>query len=396
MSIVEQRAAFVADYHRDVWSMTELCARYAVARKTGYKWLGRHDAAGVGGLADQSRCPQRCPSAVGLERVAAIVACRAAHPRWGPRKLRAVLHREQPDQVWPARSTIAKILKDAGLVEAHRRRPAVPVAPRTPRLLAAAPNDIWTIDFKGQFRTGDGVYCYPLTVLDRFSRFVLDCHGMRIPTARETQQRLRRLFQEFGLPAVLRSDNGTPFASTGLAGLSTLAVWWLRLGIQLDRITPGHPQENGSHERFHRTLKAETARPPAATLAAQQHRFDAHRHEYNQDRPHEALGDARPADHYIRSPRPFPATLPPVQYPGYYEVRRVGSNGCVYWHRRATFLSAALEGEDVGFEPVDDGHWVIHLATQPIARFDERRHRVTPAYERLTAGRPSPATWSVA
>jgi transposase InsO family protein len=386
MSISEQRAAFVADYRRDLWSMTELCARYAVARKTGYKWVARHEAEGRGGLEDRSRCPRTQPTAVSSAVTAAIVAMRQQHPRWGPRKLRARLQRQDPTAVWPARSTVAKILHRAGLVDPVGRRVRPTASPHRGPLIATGPNDIWTTDFKGQFKTGDGRYCYPLTVLDRFSRFALDCYGLAAPTANDTRRRFLRLFHTYGLPAVLRSDNGTPFASTGLAGLSRLAVWWLRLGIQLDRITPGHPQENGSHERFHRTLKAETACPPAATVRQQQARFDAHRREYNEERPHEALNDQPPATHYRPSSRPMPTRLVAPDYPRHWEIRRVGSNGCIAWHSTVVFLTSALESEDVGFEPIDDGLWVIYLAAQALGRFDERTCTVLPTQERL---RPS-------
>lgn len=380
MSITAQRGEFVADWRRGVWSMTELCARYAVARKTGYKWIARYEAAGQSGLQERSRCPHTRPTAVAPAQVAAIVALRRQHPRWGPRKLRALLQRYDPSVAWPARSTVAKILRREGLVSAPRRRVRRAPAPRRARLVAAAPNDIWSVDFKGQFKTGDGVYCYPLTVMDRFSRFALECYGLPAPTAADTRRRFLRLFQTYGIPAVVRSDNGTPFASTGLAGLSRLAVWWLRLGIRLDRITPGHPQENGSHERFHRTLKAETACPPAKTPRQQQARFDAHRREYNDDRPHEALNDEPPSAYYRPSTRALPARLEPATYPAHYEVRRVGSNGCVAWHCAAVFLTSALEGEDVGFEPIDDGVWMLHLGDAPFGRFDERSRMVTPTY----------------
>ena len=248
--------------------------------------------------------------------------------------------------------------------------------------MPAYPNAVWTTDFKGHFRTGDHRYCYPLTVMDGFSRYLLDCHGMVRPTWTETQRRFTHLFEIFGVPEVIRSDNGTPFASTALAGLSQLSVWWLQLGIALDRITPGHPEENGAHERFHRTLKAETARPPAETCRRQQQRFDRFGWEYNYERPHEAIGLVPPADRYAPGGRPLPPRLRPPEYPGYWEVRRVVSNGCFKWHSGWVFLTNVLAGHPIGFEEVDDGLWTVYFGPLPIGRFDERERRVYETHER--------------
>jgi hypothetical protein len=242
---------------------------------------------------------------------------------------------------------------------------------------------VWTTDFKGEFRTGDGVYCYPLTLRDGFSRFVLRCDGLRSRTVAATQQRFARAFAQYGLPERIRSDNGLPFASPGLAGLSSLSVWWIRLGIIPERIAPGHPEQNGSHEQFHRVLKAETARPPAPNCAAQQQRFRRFVREYNDDRPHEALGNQPPASRYAPSRRPLPSRVPAVDYSGHLDVRLVASNGCVSWKNRPLFLATPLAGEYVAFEEIDDGLWTVHFATVALARYDDRHRTLHPL---LTAG----------
>jgi hypothetical protein len=240
------------------------------------------------------------------------------------------------------------------------------------------PNQVWTTDFKGEFRTGDGRYCYPLTLRDGFSRFVLRCDALAGRTTAATHHRFARAFAEYGLPERIRSDNGGPFASPGLGGLSQLSVWWLRLGIVPERIAPGHPEQNGSHEQFHRVLKAHTTRPPAATAAAQQRRFRAFCHEYNHERPHEALNDDTPASHYAASSRSLPTRMPALDYPGYLEVRLVASNGCISWGGTPLFLTTALASEYVAFEEVDDGWWTIRFADIALGRFDERHGCVHP------------------
>jgi transposase InsO family protein len=379
---MDQRLQFVADYQRGSFSMTELCARYGVSRKTGYKWVAFYEDEGPAGLADHSRRPEHSPLATPDEIRDALLALRGQHPTWGAKKLLARLRRQEPHHRWPARSTACALLKQAGLVQPRRRSRGGPARPRSDRVMPVYPNAVWTTDFKGQFRTGDHRYCYPLTVMDGYSRYLLDCHGMVTPTWRETQQRFTRLFEEFGLPEVIRSDNGTPFASTALAGLSQLSVWWLQLGIALDRIMPGHPEENGGHERFHRTLKAETACPPQANCGRQQGAFDQFGWEYNYERPHEAIGLAVPGDLYEPSPRAMPARLAAPEYPGHWEVRCVVSNGCFKWHSDWVFLTNVLATHRVGLEPIDDALWTVYFGPLPIGRFDERERRVYETHER--------------
>jgi putative transposase len=376
LSPVDVRMRFVTEWKTGCWTMTDLCSDYQVSRKTGYKWLERYDASGPRGLHDQSRRPLHHPLATAPPLVEALVALRTRHPRWGAKKLLAVAARQQPDAEWPSRSTVCALLKARGFIGPPRRRhhPAPGPLPRAPRTV----NEVWTTDFKGQFRTGDGVYCYPLTLRDGFSRFVLRGEGLTGPTYEATRRQFEWAFAEYGLPQRIRSDNGPPFAGTGLARLSRLNVWWIRLGILPERIAVGHPEQNGSHEQFHRILKAETTRPAASTRRAQQRRFDAFCTEYNQERPHEALANATPAMVYDPSPRPLPRRLPPIDYARHLEVRPVYSNGCVWWGDRVLFLSNALIGEQVAFEEVDDGLWTVYLATVPLARFDERHRQLRP------------------
>lgn len=377
LSPMDLRMRLVTDWQSGCWPLTALCAEYQISRKTAYKWLARYQASGPAGLHDRSRRPHHRPHVTDPAVVEALVALRRRYPRWGAKKLLRVAAGRQPDVVWPSRSTVCALLQQRGLVRARRRRSrrgagAGGLAP------PSAVNDLWTTDFKGQFRTGDGAACYPLTVRDAYSRFLLRCDALAGTTYEASRRAFARAFAAYGLPQRIRSDNGVPFATLGVIGLSRLAVWWIRLGIVPERIAPGHPEQNGSHEQFHGVLKAHTARPPAATGPAQQRRFDRFRVEYNADRPHEALGQRVPAAVYRPSPRRLPARLPPPAYPGHLTVRRIHSNGCLWWGTRRVFVSAALDGEELGFEEIDDGLWTIWLASIPIARFDERRWRLRP------------------
>jgi putative transposase len=346
----------------------ELCARYGISEKTGYKWRARFLADGPEALHDRSHAPHTCPHRMPAALEALLCAARRAHPTWGARKLRVRLVAAHPTEPWPAASTLTAVLDRAGLV-AHRPRRPRGAHPAFPLTVPVAPNDVWSVDFKGEFRTGDGRYCYPLTVMDGASRLLLACRARERIDGAETQASFRRLFQTHGLPRVMRSDNGTPFAGPGLRGLSRLNVWWLRLGITPERIHRGCPHENGGHERMHRTLKAEATRPPSAHCRAQQRRFDAFRREYNQERPHEALGQVAPATQYTPSPRPFPTVLPPVEYPGHYDTRRVGSSGHFRWRTQAIFLTKSLVGEAIGFDRIDERQWAVYFGPQLLGQF---------------------------
>jgi transposase InsO family protein len=370
-STMELRRQFIQDVQSGATPVTELCTAYQISRKTGYKWLGRYEAGGLPALGDQSRRPRTFPTATPPELVRAVLDARDHHPTWGPRKLLRLVRQQLPAAPWPARSTIALYLRRAGLVVTPRRvrRPGHPGRPQAPM---DAPNAVWTADFKGQFRLGDGTLCYPLTLADGYSRLLLSCHALSTTQGAESRPVFRRAFQEYGLPVRIRSDNGVPFATQALGRLSPLSVWWVRLGILPDLIEPASPQQNGRHERMHRTLKRDCTRPPGHSRRAQQQRFDAWRREFNELRPHEALADATPASYYRPSPRPYPRRLLPLEYPGHYEVRRVSYNGGIRWHCTWVNVSQTLGGEDIGLVEIDDAEWDVYFGPLRLGRFHER------------------------
>jgi len=376
---MDQRVAFITDWLRGEWTMTDLAHRYGISRKTAYKWVDRYEGDREHGLSERSRAPKVHGRTMSVATREAVVALRHAHPRWGPKKLRAVLAQRQPGRGWPATSTIGDLLRRAGLSVPQRRSRSV--VPRTQPLAAAqAANDVWTADFKGWFRTGDGTRCDPLTIADAYSRFVLCC---RIVPPKEAGVRpwFERVFREYGLPRVLRTDNGTPFATTGAGRLSHLAVWWLKLGIALDRIDPGHPEQNGRHERFHLTLQQETSDPPAPTPTAQQRRFDRMRTEFNYERPHEALDLRPPATWYMPSPRPYPTRVDEPWYDATHQVRRVNKNGQVKWRGAWVFVSEAVRREPVGIAESPRGDWIVRFMAVELGRIDRHTHRFTPTWQ---------------
>lgn len=373
---MDQRIQFIADYQRDVFDVAELARRYDISRKTAYKWIDRYAAGGPAALCDRSRRPQHSPRAVAETIAAAFLEVRRRHPTWGAKKLLKVVATRHPTWVLPARSTVCDLLDRAGLVTATRRR-QVPTHPGRPLIPMTAPNGTWTADFKGHFKTRDGVYCYPLTIVDGWSRYLLACHGVLSTAVAVSRPIFLRLFQEYGLPQVIRTDNGVPFATTALGRLSTLSVWWIRLGILPELIAPASPQQNGRHERLHRTLKAEATRPPSGNLQAQQTRFNRFRYEYNHERPHEALNQETPASCYAPSARPLPSRLAPLEYPGHFEVRLVSRNSGIRWNRHWVCVTHTLAGEYVGLEEVGDGLWDVYFGPVKLGRMDERILRIT-------------------
>lgn len=375
---MDQRVAFITEWLRDEWTMTELAERYRISRKTAYKWVARYQVDPEHGLAERSRAPHAHGRAMAAARQMAIVALRRAHPHWGPKKLRAILTAREPAVAWPAASTMGDLLRREGLSQPRRR--ARYIVPLTQPLAAAhVPNDVWTADFKGWFRTADGTRCDPLTVADACSRFVLCCRIVA-PSERGVRPWFERAFRDHGLPHALRTDNGSPFATTGAARLSHLAVWWLKLGIQLDRIDPGHPEQNGRHERFHLTLQQETTTPPASTAPQQQRRFDRMRREFNTERPHEALGQQPPAHLYVSSPRPYPARLEDPGYDATHQVRRVKQMGQIKWKGAFVFVSEAVRGELVGLAETARGDWIVRFMHVELGRIDRETRRFTPAW----------------
>jgi len=372
---MKERLHFVTDWDRRLYTVTELCARYGVSRKTGYKWLARYADVGVAGLAERSRAPHRCPHRIAPAVAAAIVETRRQHPSWGPRKLLVWLADHRSGLELPAASTAGDLLHRRGLVRRRRRRRAWK-HPGAPELVTAGPNDVWTADFKGHFRTGDGAYCYPLTVADQHSRYLLACDALASVRTEDSWLVFDRLFRDVGLPRAIRTDNGAPFCSTGIHGLCAMNVWWIRLGIAQQRIQPSHPEENGAHERMHRTLKAETTRPPARTRRGQQRRFQRFRTEYNHERPHEALGQQPPATVWHPSPRPYPRRLPHPEYPGHHLVRLVSDAGTFRFKAQQLFLSQALKQDYIGLEETADGVWSIYFYDVLLGKLHERDFRI--------------------
>jgi putative transposase len=369
---MEERFKFIQEHHKGEESFAELCRRYEVSRKTGYKWVERYRAEGLEGLRDQSRAADRHPNEVPQEVAEEVLEMRRRHPHWGPAKLQARLQREAPKITWPSPSTIGEILKRAGLTVPRKyRRRATPS--QSPLREAAAANQVWSADFKGWFRCGDGSRCDPFTMTDGYSRFLLRCQAVEGVDERSVRGVMEAAFREYGLPETIRTDNGEPFASVGLGGLSRLSMWWIKLGIQPERIRPGKPQQNGRHERMHRSLKQATAQPPAANLRRQQESFDRFRQEYNWERPHGALQMKTPAELYVPNGRSYPSRLGEPEYSGEWEVRSVGSCGTIRWRHAKLFVSKVLAGERIGLEPVEEGQWKLWFFEHAIGTFDERK-----------------------
>ena len=374
-SPMDQRTQFIADYLRDVFGITDLCHHYGVSRKTAYKWIDRYLRHGPAGIEERSRKPHNSPNETVPEIVNAIIQVRQRHPSWGAKKLLVLLQKRYPWWEFPARSTVCDILSRHGMVLVTRKRRQIG-HPGKPQSQILAPNDLWCADYKGQFKTGNGLYCYPLTVTDGYSRFLLGCQGLNSTAGDLAKPVFTQLFREFGLPKRIRTDNGVPFATHSLARLSSLSAWWIRLGILPELIEPGKPQQNGRHERMHRTLKAETTRPAAANLGAQQRKFNRFREEFNQERPHEALDQQTPASCYSASPRQMPRKLPPLEYPDRFEVRYVSDNGGIRWNNAWINVSTVCIGEYVGLEEIDNGLWNVYFGPLRLGRLDERRMRI--------------------
>jgi transposase InsO family protein len=371
---MDERVGFIAHHASRSWTLTELCEHYGISRKTGYKWLGRYREGGVAGLAERSSAPlvhgRGTPEAV----AEAIVGLRLERPNWGPRKIVARLAAQRPEIAWPAASTAGEILKRAGLVCSRRLKRRAP--PRQNGLtVPLAANHVWGVDHKGWIRLGDGKRAEPLTVTDAFSRYLVCVSATASTSQDEARPIFERAFCEHGLPEVIRSDNGAPFASTGVTGLTGLSAWWIKLGIRHERIDPGRPQQNGRHERFHLTL-LEAMRPPPANRAEQIERFAAFARDYNEERPHEALGQKPPAHFYQRSPRAMPDRLPEPDYPAEAAVRKVRSNGEIKWQGELFHICSALAGEAVAVEETEAGAWQVRFFDVPIGVIDARNRKL--------------------
>ncbi|HET6228716.1 MAG TPA: IS481 family transposase [Longimicrobiaceae bacterium] len=373
---MDERMRFVVTHAQGLYSMTELCQRFGISRPCGYKWLERCAAEGPHGLADRSHRPHRCPHKIDGEVAETILGLRRKHPTWGPITLLAYLAKHSPGLELPAPSTVGDLLAREGLVQPRHRR-AKPGRSEGGTLHTSEPNEVWTADYKGQFRTRDGKYCYPLTIQDAYSRFLLLCEALLSTRGEEAKPCFERMFREYGLPRAIRTDNGSPFASPTPLRLSQLNVWWIELGITPNRSRPRCPQDNGSHERMHEKLTP-TRFPPAQNQQGQQVKFDDVREELDYVRPHHALGLKTPSELYVPSPRPMPERIPEPEYPGHCEVRRVRGVGTVRFRGREIFISEVLARKTVALEETAEGMWSVFFYHVKLGRFDERLGKLFP------------------
>jgi len=370
VTVSEQRENFIRDYYLRYYSLWDLAERYSVSRKTAYKWIDRYEGQGREGLQDLSRRPHSCPWQTERHIAEALVQLRLAHPSWGPRKLLDILQRRHPQWDLPVVSTAAQILTHRGLVRCSRRHRRA--HPGCPQSVAEEPNEVWGADYKGQFRLGNGEYCFPQTVSDLASRYLLGCDAHAQICKDRTKAHFTRLFHLYDLPQRIRTDNGAPFASNALGRLSELSVWFIKLGIYPELIEPGEPQQNGIHERMHRTLKQESTHPPARTLQLQQVKFDEFRREYNEQRPHEGIGMRRPAEVYYPSGRKMPKRIETYDYPPNALVRRVSRCGTIRVFGNQVFVSQTLNEEYVALEELDDGMYDLFFCFYLIGRYELR------------------------
>lgn len=395
---MELRKQFITDWRTGKRTVMELCALYGISRTTAYKWIERYELAGGGAEAaggwaqDRSRAAHVVHNKTAAQVEEALMALRLRFPRWGARKLIHEVSLAHPGWKMPAESTVCDILSRRGLIERPRRRRAAG-HPGRPSLQVSGPNDCWSADFKGQFLLGCGQYCYPLTVTDNYSRYLLACQGLRGTLLQPTKEVFTRLFKEYGLPRRIRTDNGVPFAAVTLGRLSQLSVWWIKLGILPELIQPGRPQQNGRHERMHKTLKDETTHPVAYSFPGQQRKFNVFRSQFNHLRPHEGLDMSKPAQVHCISSRRMPDKLLPLEYPDRFEVRKVSSAGGIRWGKQYVNVTSALQGEYVGLEAVNDGQWDVYYGIKRLGRLDERHMRIEDEYGRLKrCNRPSKPT----
>lgn len=374
---MNEKVKFISAYlNKEAATFLELCERFNISSKTGYKYINRYKEEGIDGLKERSKAPRVQANRMARHIEQSILDVKSHYPNWGSKKINNWLQQERSDVLWPAKSTIDDLLKRHGLVTQTKRKRSV--TPYTqPFVLCGQSNDSWSIDYKGQFLLGDKQLCYPLTVTDNFSRYLLAVEGSKQISGAEVKKTLTYLFVEYGLPLAIRSDNGVPFASHAVAGLSELSVWLIKLGVVPERIRKGHPEENGRHERMHLTLKKETASPPQYNQVQQQQRFNAFRTEFNEQRPHEALNFNRPAWLYTHSTREFPSKIPDVQYGNDFDItRKIRTNGTMKWRGKELFVSETLIGETIGMKVHSETEWLLHFSFLPLALFDEKTLKV--------------------
>ena len=369
----EQRWIFVREFLRNEKGLAEQCRRWAISRKTAYKWIARFEERGRFGLADRCRVARRIhnrPKELWLKR---IRRWRARHPSWGAPKLRWALERRFGSKGLPSEAAISRWLKRWGLSRRRKRTAHKgPIIERPKLTLAKKPNDVWTVDFKGWFRTGDGMRIEPLTLRDLASRYILAIVLFRYQNVQECRRAFEKIFAEYGLPQVIRADNGSPFGSTGALGLTRLSAWWAKLGIRVEFIAPGHPEQNGAHEQLHRVYQEETLHPAAANLRGQKRRSERWRKHYNRERPHEALGMQVPAALYHKSRRRLPKKLRHWRYARGWESRLVKGKGMISFNGRGRFIGEAFEGERVGLKRTRDSVWEVYFGTLQIGELWER------------------------
>jgi putative transposase len=371
---MNEKMKFISAYLNNKSQLTfkELCEEFNISNKTGYKYIKRFEAEGIDGLKEHSRAPHTQANRMPSFMEESILEAKLKYPSWGAKKIRNWLIQERNEIQWPAKSTIDDLFKRHKLVKPAKRKRYVPPY-SNPLQECNQSNDSWSIDYKGQFMLRNKELCYPLTITDNFSRYLFAVEGSPKISGLEVQKVLTRLFIEFGLPLAIRSDNGSPFAGKGLAGLSQVAVWLIKLGILPERIRKGHPEENGRHERMHLTLKKETASPPQLNQKQQQQRFDEFIKIYNEERPHEGIGFQRPSWIYNQSPRSFPKRIPKVEYDSTMDMtRNIRTNGAMKWLGKEIFISETLIGETIGMKQKGDGEWMLFYSFLPIGIFSEK------------------------
>jgi putative transposase len=369
--VMDQKIQMISQWLTGDYSITELGQIHAVSRKTVYKWIERYQNDRENGLKEISSRPLTYARATPADKVSDILILKQRYPTWGARKLQGWLQDHQPEKEWPVTSTMHEILRRHGLVHARRKRHHAPPY-NEPFLKSTQPNEVWCIDYKGHFRLGCKSRCYPLTVTDSYSRYILGCWGLEHPAYEPTRYYLEQAFRKYGLPNAIRSDNGTPFASVGIGGLSQLSVWFIKLGIVPERIEKAHPEQNGRHERMHRTLKAEATKPPQYSMTEQQGVFDRFQYYFDNERPHEALGQQTPAAVYRKSERKYLAKLPAIEYPKHFKIRHIHSGGVLKWQNKEIYFSGSLAGEYIGLTEIDNGIWKIYFSFYPVCTLDER------------------------
>jgi transposase InsO family protein len=373
---LKEKILFIAAWLKNEHTMVDLCKQFNISRKTGYKIIARYDEDDSACLKRHSRAHHNHPETTRNHITQILLKTKKRYPKWGPRKIKDWLEIEYPNRCWPAASTIGEIFKRNGLVKPKKRKCRSPLYSQ-PFLECTAPNIVWSADYKGQFRLGgNGRHCYPLTISDNYSRFLLGCKALYSTHMEDAKKYFEKVFREYGLPIAIKTDNGKPFASASLGGLTQLSVWWVKLGIIPERIKPGHPEQNGRHERMHRTLKEATAKPPYLTIDRQQLAFNRFINEYNFERPHDALNKQRPAEVYFYSERKFPRKIPSIEYPSTYLVRKVRHGGDITWKGKNIFISESLRGEHVGLIEIDDGIWEVYFSMMKLADLDYKKGKI--------------------